>query len=112
MSFASLFWAIAAMMQACMLSQFAQKKLQYSWLKSTSRRILYGTTILFLLSSLFWNCSFEGSSVGVLSWFFAIITTAFFFQIIVFYFFRKYFIPIWLMVIVVAIIFSNVEWVP
>ena len=25
MSFASLFWAIAAMMQACMLSQFGQK---------------------------------------------------------------------------------------
>ncbi|VCX77129.1 hypothetical protein BANRA_03166 [Acinetobacter baumannii] len=69
MSFASLFWAIAAIMQACMLSQFGQKKLQYSWLKSTSRRILYGTTILFLLSSLFLNCSFEGSSVGVLSWF-------------------------------------------
>ncbi|VCX06295.1 hypothetical protein BANRA_00783 [Acinetobacter baumannii] len=69
MSFASLFWAIAAMMQACMLSQFGQKKLQYSWLKSTTRRILYGITILFLLSSLFLNCSFEGSSVGVLSWF-------------------------------------------
>lgn len=86
MSFASLFWAIAAMMQACMLSQFAQKKLQYSWLKSTSRRILYGTTILFLLSSLFWNCSFEGSSVGVLSWFFAIITTAFFFKLLFFIF--------------------------
>ncbi len=100
-------------MQACMLSQFAQKKLQYSWLKSTSRRILYGTTILFLLSSLFWNCSFEGSSVGVLSWFFAIITTAFFFSNYCFFiFFRKYFIPIWLMVIVVAIIFSIVEWVP
>ncbi|EGK48743.1 hypothetical protein AB210_0624 [Acinetobacter baumannii AB210] len=33
-------------------------------------------------------------------------------QIIVFYFFRKYFIPIWLMVIVVAIIFSIVELVP
>lgn len=49
MSFASLFWAIAAIMQACMLSQFGQKKLQYSWLKSTSRRILYGTTILFCL---------------------------------------------------------------
>ncbi|VCY87197.1 hypothetical protein BANRA_00670 [Acinetobacter baumannii] len=111
MSFASLFWAIAAIMQACMLSQFGQKKLQYSWLKSTSRRILYGTTILFLLSSLFLNCSFEGSSVGVLSWFFAIITTAFFLQIIVFIF-RKYFIPIWLMVIVVAIIFSIVELVP
>lgn len=111
MSFASLFWAIAAMMQACMLSQFGQKKLQYSWLKSTSRRILYGTTILFLLSSLFWYCSFEGSSVGVLSWFFAIITTAFFFKLL-FLFFRKYFIPIWLMVIVVAIIFSIVEWVP
>ena len=111
MSFASLFWAIAAMMQACMLSQFGQKKLQYSWLKSTSRRILYGTTILFLLSSLFLNCSFEGSSVGVLSWFFAIITTAFFANYC-FLFFRKYFIPIWLMVIVVAIIFSIVEWVP
>ena len=69
MSFASLFWAIAAMMQAYMLSQFGQKKLQYSWLKSTTRRILYGITILFLLSSLFLNCSFEGSSVGVLSWF-------------------------------------------
>ncbi|MFW6558886.1 hypothetical protein [Acinetobacter baumannii] len=112
MSFASLFWAIAAIMQACMLSQFGQKKLQYSWLTSTSRRVLYGTTILFLLSSLFWNCSFEGSSVGVLSWFFAIITTAFFLQIIVFYFFRKYFIRIWLMVIIVAIIFSIVELVP
>ncbi|SUU68117.1 Uncharacterised protein [Acinetobacter baumannii] len=70
MSFASLFWAIAAMMQACMLSQFGQKKLQYSWLTSTSRRVLYRATILFLLSSLFLNCSFEGSSVGVLSWFF------------------------------------------
>lgn len=112
MSFASLFWAIAAIMQACMLSQFGQKKLQYSWLKSTSRRILYGTTILFLLSSLFLNCSFEGSSVGVLSWFFAIITTAFFFANYCFLFFRKYFIPIWLMVIVVAIIFSIVELVP
>ncbi|HAV3581469.1 hypothetical protein V6347_12390 [Acinetobacter baumannii] len=112
MSFASLFWAIAAMMQACMLSQFGQKKLQYSWLKSTTRRILYGITILFLLSSLFLNCSFEGSSVGVLLWFFAIITTAFFLQIIVFYSFRKYFIPIWLMAIVVAIIFSIVEWLP
>lgn len=49
MSFASLFWAIAAMMQACMLSQFGQKKLQYTWLTSTSRRVLYGTTILFCL---------------------------------------------------------------
>ena len=112
MSFASLFWAIAAMMQACMLSQFGQKKLQYSWLTSTSRRVLYRATILFLLSSLFLNCFFEGSSVGALSWFFAIVTTAFFLQIIVFYFFRKYFIPIWLMVIVVAIIFSIVELVP
>ena len=45
------------------------EKLQYTWLTSTSRRVLYGTTILFLLSSLFLNCSFEGSSVGVLSWF-------------------------------------------
>ncbi len=43
---------------------------------------------------------------------FAIITTAFFLQIIVFYSFRKYFIPIWLMAIVVAIIFSIVEWLP
>ena len=42
---------------------------------------------------------------------FAIITTAFFFKLL-FLFFRKYFIPIWLMVIVVAIIFSIVEWVP
>ena len=41
---------------------------------------------------------------------FAIVTTAF--ANYCFYFFRKYFIPIWLMVIVVAIIFSIVEWVP
>lgn len=111
MSFASLFWAIAAMMQACMLSQFGQKKLQYTWLTSTSRRVLYGTTILFLLSSLFLNCSFEGSSVGVLSWF-CHNHNRFLFSNYCFYFFRKYFIPIWLMVIVVAIIFSIVEWVP
>ena len=42
---------------------------------------------------------------------FAIITTAFFCKLL-FLFFRKYFIPIWLMAIVVAIIFSIVEWVP
>ena len=110
MSFAALFWAITAMMQCCMLSQFGQKQLQYGWLTQHVKKLLYIVTIVFLMLSLLLNCRYEGSSVGILSWFFVILTAAFFLQTFAFYWFRKHFALIWQGCMMLALIFSVLEW--
>lgn len=109
MSFAALFWSLAAVMQGCMLSQFGQKHLKYDGLNQNLKRVLSWLTALFLVLSLLMNCHYEGSSVGPLTWLFVILTTAFFLQVLSFYLFRKYFILIWLGAIIFAFIFTALE---
>lgn len=95
MSFAALCWALVAFIQACMLSQYGQKQLQYAWLNASRRKLLVFSAIIFLACSLGLSCWSEGSSVGPLSWIFVILPAAFFLQVLGFYLFRKHFVQIW-----------------
>ncbi|MEG0481804.1 MAG: hypothetical protein RR575_01840 [Acinetobacter sp.] len=110
MSFAALFWSVAALIQCCMLSQYGQKQLQYQWLNASCKTVLFWITILMFIISFAMNCLYEGSSVGALTWLFVILTTAFFIQVMSFYFLRKYFVLIWLGVVILAVIFTVIEW--
>ncbi|WP_336040952.1 hypothetical protein [Acinetobacter dispersus] len=106
MSFAALFWAFAAFIQACMLSQYGQKQLQYAWLNTARRKLLSFSALIFLACSFGLNYWYEGSSVGPLSWLFVILPAAFFLQVLGFYLFRKYFVKIWWGAMLAALIFT------
>ena len=106
MSFAALCWALVAFIQACMLSQYGQKQLQYAWLNASRRKLLVFSAIIFLACSLGLSCWSEGSSVGPLSWIFVILPAAFFLQVLGFYLFRKHFVQIWCCAMLAALIFT------
>lgn len=106
MSFAALFWAFALCIQACMLSQYGQKQLQYAWLNATWKKLLSVSALIFLALSFGLNYWHEGSSVGPLSWVFVILPAAFFLQVLSFYLFRKYFAVIWGIAILAACVFT------
>lgn len=106
MSFAALFWAFSAFIQACMLSQYGQKQLQYAWLNTARRKLLSFSALIFLAYSFGLNYWYEGSSVGPLSWLFVILPAAFFLQVLGFYLFRKYFVQIWWGAMLAALIFT------
>ncbi|MBJ8417304.1 hypothetical protein [Acinetobacter courvalinii] len=106
MSFAALCWALVAFIQACMLSQYGQKQLQYVWLNASRRKLLVFSAIIFLACSLGLNCWSEGSSVGPLSWVFVILPAAFFLQVLGFYLFRKHFVQIWCCAMLAALVFT------
>lgn len=106
MSFAALCWAFAAFIQACMLSQYGQKQLQYAWLNATWKKLLSFSAVICLGFSFWLNYLHEGRSVGPLSWLFVLLPAAFFLQVIVFYIFRKYFMQIWWGAMLAAFIFT------
>jgi hypothetical protein len=108
MSLAALFWAFAAFIQACILSQYGQKQLQYTWLNASRKKLLSFSAVIFLTFSFVLNYLYEGSSVGPLSWLFVILPAAFFLQVLGFYLFRKCFIQIWWGAMLAAFIFSLV----
>lgn len=110
MSFASLFWAIAALMQSCMLSKFGQKHLQLAWWDSQQiKQIMVISCFVFLAISMWMNYRFEGLSVGLLTWLFVIVPTAFFIQILLFYRLKKKFLLLWKLSLLAAVIFSIFE---
>ncbi|QER39717.1 hypothetical protein F2A31_08320 [Acinetobacter suaedae] len=110
MSFASLFWAITAFMQSCMLSKFGQKHLQYTWLQSErNKKYLIIVCVVMFIISLWMNYRFEGLSVGLLTWLFVIIPTAFFIQVLFFYRLRGYFLFLWKTFAILAFIISVLE---
>ncbi|MCH7313187.1 hypothetical protein [Acinetobacter sp. ANC 3882] len=111
MSLAALFWAIAALIQCCMLSQFGQKQLQYQWLNASRKTAMSCVTVIFLGLSFVMNRLYEGTSVGPLTWLFIIIPTAFFIQVISFYLLKGALIFIWLGSIICALIFTIVEYI-
>jgi len=110
MSFAALFWSVAALIQCCMLSQYGQKQLQYQWLNASRKTVLAWATALMFIISFVMNCLYEGNSVGPLTWLFVILTTAFFIQVMSFYLFRKHFVLIWLGASIVAVMSTMIEW--
>ena len=108
MSVSALCWALAAFMQSCMLSQYGQKQLQYTWLNTTRKKGLFFLTLIFLGCSFALNYQYEGSSVGPLSWFFVILPVAFFLQVLSFYLLRPYFVLIWCVAMLGGLIFTLV----
>ncbi len=81
MSLAAILWAIVAMMQLCMTSQIGIKKLNNNFLAfNYARSSLKILSFIFMGISLYLNCLDNGVSVGIISWFFLIITSAFFYR--------------------------------
>ncbi|MCK4087313.1 hypothetical protein NVT87_10070 [Acinetobacter radioresistens] len=103
MSLAAILWAIVAMMQLCMTSQIGIKKLNNNFLAfNHARSSLKILSFIFMGVSLYLNCLDNGVSVGIISWFFLIITSAFFLQILFFYHFKKWVFLIWIFLFLLA----------
>lgn len=92
MSLAAILWAVVAIMQLCMTSQIGMKKLNNNFLVfNYARSSLKILSFIFMGISLYLNCLDNSVSLGIISWFFLIITSVFFLQILFFYHFKKWF---------------------
>ena len=111
MSLAAITWAMVAMMQLCMTSQTGRKNLQYNFLSlSYIQSLLKMLSCIFFGISLYLNYLENGLSVGIVTWFFIIITSAFFLQFLLYYHFKRWFFLIWVFLFFLSVLYTATRY--